>query len=63
MEKENIEVEDQVMFKSENVEIGPFLLPDPYNVKIINETISDIPSDGETSMESFALEINFPPIQ
>ena len=46
---EKIEVNDQVIFKSEYNEIGPFKLPDPYIVKIIKGTISDIPSDSVNS--------------
>ena len=31
------------------VEIGPFNLPDTYKVKVIKDTISDIPSDNVIS--------------
>ena len=47
--REKIEVNNQVIFKSECVEIGPFKLPDPYTVKMIKETISEIPSDSVNS--------------
>jgi hypothetical protein len=47
--KEKIEENDQVIIKSEFNEIGPFKLPDPYTVKTIKETISDIPSDSVNS--------------
>ena len=46
---EKIEVNGQVIFKCEYVEIGPFKLPDPYMVKIIKEILSDIPSDSVNS--------------
>ena len=42
---EKIEENDQVIYKFKLNEIGPFKLPDPYTVKTIKETISDIPSD------------------
>ena len=44
MIKEKIEVNNQVMIECEPVEIGPFQLPDSYTVKVIKDTISDIPS-------------------
>ena len=39
------EVNNQEMLKFERVEIGPFKLPNPYTVKLIKDTISDIPSE------------------
>ena len=44
MISEITEVNNQEMLKFERVEIGPFKLPNPYTVKIIKDTISDIPS-------------------
>ena len=41
---EKIEVNNQVMLKFECVEIGPFKRPNPYKVKLIKDTIGDIPS-------------------
>jgi hypothetical protein len=41
--KEKIEVNNQVMIDCKPVEIGPFQLPDSYTVKVIKDTISDIP--------------------
>ena len=43
MIKEKIEVNNQVMIDCKPVEIGPFQLPDSYTVKVIKDTISDIP--------------------
>ena len=45
MIKEEIEVNNQVIIECEPVEIGPYQLPDSYTVKIIKDTISDIPTD------------------
>ena len=42
---EKIEVNNQVMLKFERVEIGPFRWPNPNTVKLIKDTISDIPSE------------------
>ena len=64
MIKEKIEVNNQVMIECKPVEIGPFQLPDSYTVKVIKDTISDIPTApvscnlwidfqlGKTSLES-----------
>ena len=43
MIKEMIEVSDQVMIECEPVENGPFQKTDSYTVKVIKDTISDIP--------------------
>ena len=43
MEKEKIKVNNQVMIDCKPLEIGPFQLPDSYTVKVIKDTISDIP--------------------
>ena len=63
------------MLKFEHVEIGSFELPNAYIVKIIKDTIRDIPSEpvksnwwvdfqiGKTSMEFSALTPNCPSIQ
>ena len=45
MISEITEVNNQEMLKFERVEIGPFKLPNPYTVKLIKDTISDIPSE------------------
>ena len=45
MISEKIEVNNQVMIKFEHVEIGPFKQANPYTVKFIKNTISDIPSE------------------
>ena len=45
MISEKIEVNNQVMLKFERVEIGPFKQANPYTVKLIKNTISDIPSE------------------
>ena len=44
MIKEKIQVNNQVMIECKPVEIGPFQLPDSYTVKVIKDTISDIPT-------------------
>ena len=44
MISEITEVNNQEMLKFERVEIGPFKLPNQYTVKIIKDTISDIPT-------------------
>ena len=45
MIKEKIEVNNQVIIECKPVEIGPYQLPDSYTVKVIKDTISDIPTD------------------
>ena len=44
MLKEKIEVNNQVMIECEPVKIGTFQLPDSYTLKVIKDTISDIPT-------------------
>ncbi len=41
-----IEEDNQIMINFEYVDIGPFELPDSHKVKVIKDTISDIPSDS-----------------
>ena len=46
---EKNEENNQVMYYFDRVKIGPFKLPDPYKVKVIKDTISDISSDPVSS--------------
>ena len=46
---EKIEEENIIIIKYYYVEVGPFKLPDSYKVKVIKDTISDIPSDSVIS--------------
>ena len=46
---EEIEEKNRKIIKYDYVEVGPFKLPDSYKVKVIKDTISDIPSDSVIS--------------
>ena len=42
---EKIDEKSRIIINYDYVEVGPFKIPDSYKVKVINDTINDIPSD------------------
>ena len=46
---EKIEEKNERIIMFDYVKVGPFKLPDSYKVKVIKDTISDIPSDSVIS--------------